>query len=647
MAAHVETVLRTDDEEKKMAGLVDDSLVSITGIAVSLGRLKISALEKAKTIEEAENKVKGRYETITKGLGIDFSSVADVGETVVTEAALATVKLILQQGIRPSEVKTFIVATETPTGSSENMGIQVKKAVNIVLDKLRRQGLADLDEFNPSLRFHLQSACTSQGSAIAGFAVNGLEGGKAIVVSADNALYRLHTPADATGGFGSVAICLEKTEPQTKGIRLSRKIGSADADVPDFIKVIFGDTLKESGLELVAKYPVVFGDYSNEAYTKLRYKSLKDFAKESGLNINDVDVTKRVVWLPHIPYPAIVEKEVAYLVRHLSRHDDVLREKIKNEMNNAREAFLGGYTHIEDELDFLVDVGALYYGVIGVPKELKARLAEREGDVKNGELVDERLNANKDYLIGEMLATIERIARRDNPTNDLLDAINETVKNLEALRGSEKLSLENFEDAFKPLYEVKKDEKTGKPIVVGVIPKFEKADKDYNAVLRDTPTFKEIKKRLGIDAIIELSKVIGNIYTGSEGLGMVSYFIHSDDPESKYIIMSYYGSGGESYTIFGIPKEISEMIALLNANVEAELKSQRKINAEEYVSIRNNSTLILNDDAPLTHDTMFRHINANKARLLEHMEPYIISHQRTRAVEDTATRTRSALKSTT
>jgi len=646
MSIQAEAYLRGENEEKKMAGLVEDSLVSITGMAVSLGRLKISALEKAKTIENTEKGIENRRKTITEGLGINWSSVADIGESVVTEAALATVKLILQQGIRPSEVKTFVVATESPTGSSENMGIQVKKAVNIVLDKLRRNGLADLDEFNPALRFHLQSACTSQGSAIAGFAVNGLEGGKAIVVSADNALYRLHTPADATGGFGSVAILLEKTKPQTRGIRLSRKIGSADADVPDFIKVIFGDMLKESGLELVAKYPVVFGDYSNEAYTKLRYKSLKDFAKESGLNINSVDITKRVVWLPHIPYPAIVEKEAAYLVRHLSRHDDALREKIKNEMNNAREAFLGGYTHIEDELDFLVDIGALYYGVIGVPKELKARLAEREGDVKNGRLVDERLNANKDYLIGEMLAAIERITRQDNPKNDLLDAINETVKNLEALRGREKLSLENFEDAFKPLYEVKKDEKTGKLIPVGVIPKFEKADKDFNTVLRDTPTFKEIKKRLGIDAIVELSKEIGNIYTGSEGLGMVSYFIHFDDPESKYVIMSYYGSGGESYTIFGIPKGISEMIALLNENVDAELKSQREILKEGYVSIRNNSTLILNPDAPLTHDTMFRHINANKAKLLEHMGPYITGRQKTRELEDTTTRTRSVLKST-
>jgi len=632
MSIQAEAYLRGENEEKKMAGLVEDSLVSITGMAVSLGRLKISALEKAKTIENTEKGIENRRKTITEGLGINWSSVADIGESVVTEAALATVKLILQQGIKPSEVKTFVVATESPTGSSENMGIQVKKAVNIVLDKLRRNGLADLDEFNPALRFHLQSACTSQGSAIAGFAVNGLEGGKAIVVSADNALYRLHTPADATGGFGSVAILLEKTKPQTKGIRLSRKIGSADADVPDFIKVIFGDMLKESGLELVAKYPVVFGDYSNEAYTKLRYKSLKDFAKESGLNINSVDITKRVVWLPHIPYPAIVEKEAAYLVRHLSRHDDALREKIKNEMNNAREAFLGGYTHIEDELDFLVDIGALYYGVIGVPKELKARLAEREGDVKNGRLVDERLN--------------ERITRQDNPKNDLLDAINETVKNLEALRGREKLSLENFEDAFKPLYEVKKDEKTGKPIAVGVIPKFEKADKDYNTVLRNTPTFKEIKKRLSIDAIIELSKEIGNIYTGSEGLGMASYFIHADDPESRYVIMSYYGSGGESYTIFGIPKEISEMIALLNANVDAELKSQEEIKEKKYISIRNNSTLILNSDAPLTHDTMFRHINANKPKLLEHMGPYITGRQKTRELEDTTTRTRSVLKST-
>lgn len=624
-----QSFLRVEAEDKKMASLLDDSLVTITGMAVSLGGLKISALEKAKTIEKTKEEINKRHLTITKGLEIDWTSVADIGETVVTEAALAAVKLILNYGDKPSEIKTFIVATESPTGSSENIAIQVKKGVNIILDKLRkRYGLTELDEFDPQVSLHVQSACTSQGSAIGSLATNGLEGGKAYVVSTDDAKYKLHDAADATGGFGSVAIRLEKTTPFTKGIRLSRMMGSANADIPDFIKVIFGDKLKESGLELVAKYPIVFGDYSNEAYAYLKYKSLKKFAKESGLSINNINIIKAANWLPHIPYPAIVGKDYVYFLRHVAKYDQELMKRIKKEMNNGKEPSLGGYKHIEEKLNFLIDMGALYFGIVGVPKELKARLAEREGDIKNGRIIDRKLNANKDYLITEMQKAIERIVRRDKPKGNLRSAINDTVNNLEVLKKSKRLKISDLEKAFLPLYEVKKDKKTGEMTPIGVIAKFEDADKHYNSKIRKTEAFKELKRELDTEAIVKLSKRIGNIYTGSQGLGVASYLINSIDPEKKYMIMSYYGSGGESYTLFGKPNNMSEIISKIRANVETELNSQKEILKPQYISIRTNSTKILNKNAPLTHDTTFRHINANKRALFKHLEPYVTAYQK-------------------
>lgn len=616
--------LRNENQKALMEALVNDSLITMTAMTASLGRLKISAIERAKTIVvKTKEPLKKRHESITNGLGIDYSTVADVGENAMTEAALATVKLLLQNGIKPSEIKTFIVATESGTGVSENMSIQVIRTVNLILSTLTQSGMKGLDEFKPQVKQHIQSACASAGSAISNFATNGLEGGKAIVVATDKAEYKFRTTPDSTGGFGSVAHLLEKSTENTRGIRYSRIIGSASKDIPDFLKPIIEDMDKESGLALVAKFALVFGEYSNQQYSNLRYKSIRDFAKNSGLNFDTIDILKLLVILPHLPYPEIYVKEMANYLRHLARENEEIRAKVLEQTNNKEIPTLGDYREVGRILDFLGDMGALYHGMVGIPKELKSRLAERQGGAINGEFIEQKLSMNKEYIINGALNEINTIVRDHVPSGNLLEAIKTVSENLDSLKAGSEMSLNMLESAFRPLYDDTTIKIEDKKVKLGLISRFEDIDKEYNAVLRGTELFAWMMKELDPEKAVKLNKKTGNLYTGSQSQCKMSHITESEDPAQKFMLDDFYGSGGEAIALFNMLKEAEELIERTRANLEEELRLQKAITAEDYEFIRTNSLKIENKDAPLTQDMVFRHVNANEKQLVKHLEFYI------------------------
>ncbi|MDE1868906.1 MAG: hypothetical protein KGH60_02995 [Candidatus Micrarchaeota archaeon] len=593
----------------------------MTGMVTSVSRLKISALERAKTIERTEDGIKKREAAIRKGLGIDYSSVAGIGETSVTEAALAVAKLLLLYGIKPSEIKTFKVATETPTGTSENISVQVRKATNKILSTLTKNGINGLDEFKPVIKDHMQSACASAGSAIAGFAMNGLEGGKAIVVATDKAEYKFGSNADSTGGAGAVAYLFEKSTDKTKGVRYARIIGSADDDIPDFLKPIFDDIYKESGISRVTRHAIVFGDYSNGAYTDLRYLSLRNFSEKSGVNFDNLEITELVKILPHLPYPNMDAKELAYYTRHLARENEELRTQLMHEINNMPHPALGGYEDIGTALRFMTRMGALYYGIVGVPNEIKKRLEEAEGKSKNSELIEQKLNANKEYIIDGALEELQDIVKDLLPTRNLSDALVLVGENLVSLKNqSAALTLSSMEEAFKPLYDDTKGQDGNK---LGVITRFEDDDKAYNSAIRNTTLYKTVLENLSTDTVIKLSKIFGNMYTASQGVGKEGFLVFSDNPEESFQADSFYGSGAESLTMLSQARNSEQLIQKMLFNVITEQDQQRETYAPEYTSIRQNKLLIRNDEAPLTHDTLFRQIKINEAQLMKHLAPYV------------------------
>jgi 3-hydroxy-3-methylglutaryl CoA synthase len=588
--------------------------VTITGMALSVGRLKISSQEKAKTVVKDEEKAKLEADTYMKGLGVLETAVSDIGEGAVTNAVLVVTKLLLQNHINADSIKTFVIGTESPIGISENIAIPVIAGVNKVLDILREDDV-DLGKLRPKTKLHVQEACTSQIAALANFATNGLLGGDAILVASDDAGYKIGTPAEGTGGSGAYAIHLKKSSENVDGIEISNKVGSYSKDVPDFLKIILPDTYKDSAMELVSRQPIVFGDYSKYAYSYARFMSRKDFARESGLGIAAMEPKKGRVEFPHIPYPKILDTELDYFIRHLSRSNEKLRDQLKNELKGAEEPFLNGFKNTESELKFIIELGAIYYGSVMVAKEVKGRLLER--DKENLALVDDRLNTNKAFLIDGIIYDMNAIAKETKPTGDLLVALNDVTKNLEGLKHKESIVIEDLEDAFMPLYGFDKDKKP-----IGVISKFDEQNRLYSRAVRKTPTFESLKKILDLEKVVEISSHEGNFDTASLGMGAESYLAYAKDVAQEIIITSY-GSGLSSYTLLGKTKNIERMTEKVKRNVELEMKGQKTIYNEEYTKIKKNVLKIYNDDAPLSFDTVHRSVRVNKEKLLQHLGTYI------------------------
>ncbi|MGA3020511.1 MAG: hypothetical protein ABSD68_01000 [Candidatus Micrarchaeales archaeon] len=596
-----------------------ESNVTIAGMALSVGRLKISSLEKAKTVVKDEKDAQIEADKYVKGLGVLETAVSDIGEGSVTNAVLVVTKLLLQSNINANSIKTFVMGTESPIGISENMSISVIAGVNKVLEILREEGV-DLGKLRPKTKLHVQEACTSQIAALANFATNGLLGGDAILVASDDAGYKIGTPAEGTGGSGAYAMHLKKSAYDINGIEISNKVGSYSKDVPDFLKIILPDTYKDSAMELVSRQPIVFGDYSNYAYSYARFMSRKDFAKESGTGITAMEPKKGRAEFPHIPYPKIIDSELDYFIRHLSRSNEKLKEQVKNELKGAEEPFLNGFKNTESELKFIIELGAIYYGSIMIAKEVKCRLLER--DEANHDLVDNKLNANKAFLIDGIVCDINIITKETKPTGDLLIALNSVTKNLEELKCKEDLVIEDLEEAFVPLYGFDEQRKP-----VGVISKFGEQNRDYSRAVRKTPTFESLKKILDVEKVVELSSHEGNFDTASLGMGAESYLAYTKDV-AKEVIFTSYGSDLSSYTLFGKAKNIERMVEKVKRNVELELKGQKIIeDHKEYTKIKKNVLKIYNDDAPLTFDTVYRSVRVNKEKLLQHLGTYIADYR--------------------
>lgn len=638
---------------------IEDSLVTITGITASYGRLWISALEKAKTVKPTLAEAEKEAEKYAKGLGVESTTVPDIGENVVTNAALAVVKSLLQNRVRADEIKTFGVATESSTDASESMAVQVVDDVRKILKVLKENGV-DLGYFDPKAKLHLQDACNSLGDALSDKALNGLEGGKAMFVGTDRAAYKLGTSPDLTGGFGAVAVIVEKSTPETNGIRLSRIVGTYSKETPDFLKIIFGDAVKRAGLEFVATDPIVFGDFSNSAYHYASYQSLKDFSRQSGFKIDEAIAgvvaqqrhipfdeiprgfntlpserkQRQVVILPHLPYSEIMGKGVEYDVRHLTRVSEAIKDRVGRETNGVKEPLLPGFKNVESELNFLVDLGTLYYNTIGVPKEASIRLRERKEIPDNQTLVENRLNANKDFFIDGMLKGLDGLVKEYNPLEWLLEAVQSVSKNIVSLREKERMTLADVEQAFEPLYFDKRTKRKDEVIREdGVIIKFEKEEgilengvmtkKDYHKLIKNTGQYKDLEEKLETKKVQKEPRRIGNWYTASEPMGIMSFMVHSDDPSKKDYILPFYGSGLNANTLYGMPTGIETMVARERRNLMIEQSMQREIKAPEYIAIRENTTRIQNEDAPIVRDQIFRGSMVNPEALLKHLSVYL------------------------
>ncbi|MEM3415844.1 MAG: hypothetical protein QW719_00700, partial [Candidatus Micrarchaeaceae archaeon] len=76
--------------------------------------------EKVKVIEHIKS-VEDELSKVSKGLGFtEGYSIANVGETPITGAIMAIVKLAIQHNISLSGVKSLLYSTETPSSLAAN-----------------------------------------------------------------------------------------------------------------------------------------------------------------------------------------------------------------------------------------------------------------------------------------------------------------------------------------------------------------------------------------------------------------------------------------------------------------------------------------------------------------------------------------------
>ncbi len=582
--------------------------IIITGLSFSLGSYSISSMEKVSSIVSKES-VQNETDKVVKGLGINKTSVAAIGEDVITNASLAIIKLILSYKVNPEEVSNLVVATETPHDISQSIVNPIVRLTNTIIDKLNKNNY-NIKHLNPSVGMHLQSACTSAGSAIANYAVNGLKG-KAVVVATDKAEYKLGTSADETGGFGSVAVLIEPYEKGKKGILISDKVGHYSDEVPDFIKVIFDDNYASSGLSLVAKYPIVFGKFSEEAYSLAIFEALKDFSIKSKININNKQMLENYDLISHLPFPKIPEKLLSYLIRHISRTDSQLKNELSkdiekfNSLNNinTKENFLLGFENLEDEFKFVIKFESLYNNSIGLSGEIKNRMSERSRDFVGFSHEDENINK-----INGIISGINELANQFSYNKIAIEKLNSCKENFKNLLNNGFYKEEDLERGFKPLMES--------------ITQFENTDNQYNKVIRSTDTFQSIKKELKVDEAVKLSKEIGNIYTGSLLLSLISYItnLNSVNERNKDLLMAFYGSGFESYVLDAKLNLSESILHNLNQNVKNEFSKQKMIDGKTYLNVRNN----INKDTniPISRDNIFRLESINEKSLFDELNKY-------------------------
>ena len=599
------------EQNELLKQIENGSKVAITGIAYSLGRLRISTEEKVKTIVPQEEVAK-EAEKVVKGLGVISTSVADIGESVVTSGAQAVVKLILSTGLSPEEIRTIAVATETPTGTSESIAVQVVDTANRIIDVLNKNGYS-IGKLAPSVQLHIQDACASMGDALSSFAVNGLSGGKAIVVGTDDAKYKFRTGPDETGGFGSAAMLVEPADKAEAGIFLSDKVGHYSSYRPDFLKPVFSDEKNDSGLEFVARYPIVFGKYSNYIYAFDSYMALKNWADAEGTEINGPSMLYRTLMVPHSPYAMMPEKELAYLIRHMTRNDQALMSAIRKETGGQSEYFLDGFKDIKTELSFVSDFGKIYYGNVGIPKELLSRLMQREQKKKFRSFINDRLNENKNSYLDNIMEQMKEILDKYTLAGKLREDMEKSIAQLDSIKHKRRIAFDDIAAAL--------------DIVMAEVKEFQELDEAYNKMVRATPTFKEIKAMLEVDNVVWLPARQGNLYSASLALGLGSVLSRCEESKLKgikRILSIFYGSGSQSDVISGTPVNIDKLAGQARRCVELETSAQREITSSEYEAIRTDLTGIYKDGSmPVTHDPLSWSVRINSEALLKSLKPYL------------------------
>lgn len=244
-------------------------------------------------------------EKLIKGLGLHKMTFPDVHQDVVTFAANAIYKLMLQENLNPSDIARIYVGTES--------GIDASKPVASYVSALLEQQFGE-GSFRYCDTLDMTFACIGAVDALHNtldfIRLNPTK--KAIVVASDNAKYDLASTGEYTQGAGAIAMLIT-SNPRV--VSFSNEVGVSSQGVFDFFKprryISKNDILNttnnpewlgilEDEIAFYKEQPVFDGQYSNQCYINRTTEAYAHYKEIT--NQNDVLFESWENILMHLPY---------------------------------------------------------------------------------------------------------------------------------------------------------------------------------------------------------------------------------------------------------------------------------------------------------------------------------------------------------
>lgn len=272
--------------------------VGIDSIAYDIPKiyLPITSLANQRNIEP---------DKLIKGLGLQKMSFPDVHQDVVTFAANACLKLILQEGLNPSEISRIYVGTESGVDSSKPVASYV---VSLLESQFGEKTFKNCDVVD--LTFACIGAVDALQNCLDYIRLNPTK--KAIVIASDNAKYDLHSSGEYTQGAGAIAFLVvanpkilsftNEVGVSTEGVfdffkprrYFSKEEITNKKDNPEWLEVL------ENEVAVYKEQPVFDGQYSNQCYINRIVDAYDHFKTESNQQGKVYENWSAV--LMHLPY---------------------------------------------------------------------------------------------------------------------------------------------------------------------------------------------------------------------------------------------------------------------------------------------------------------------------------------------------------
>ncbi len=244
--------------------------------------------------------------------------------SVYTMAATATLRLIEQYDIDPSNIRFLGLGTESSSDNSAGAVI-IKGMVDEALIAMGKPPISRSCEV-PEFKHACLGGVYAMKGALRFLALDG-QGSQAIVVCADIAEYARGSSGEPTQGAGAVAMLLEDN-PTLATVDLSRSGSASDYRVMDFRKPMMrfcGQDRSET--HQIQDFPVFNGKYSTTCYIDETLHALRDMYNKRGINgaahLRSLDSI-----FMHRPYRRMPETglSIAYLFALGLGNDDDRRE---------------------------------------------------------------------------------------------------------------------------------------------------------------------------------------------------------------------------------------------------------------------------------------------------------------------------------